>query len=121
MTRHLPDVMIAVLVVAATLLAGPAFADHRAGNVVVMGGSWPLTGRYVGIAADFLTGRKLYVEELNARGGLLAHKVKLRLLDDNSNRRTAIELYEKLITEGNIDLFLQPLDFRFTLSLFVSE
>ncbi len=36
---------IAVAVFAAAFLAAPASADHRPGNVVVMGGALPLTGR----------------------------------------------------------------------------
>ncbi len=107
MDRHLTGVMVAVLA-AAVLLAAPAFADHRPGNVVVMGGSWSLTGRYAVIAGHIYNGMKLYVEELNARGGLLGHRVELRILDDKSDRRTAIELYERLIAEGAVDLLLAP-------------
>ncbi len=45
MRRCLREVMIAVLA-AAVLYAGTAFADHRPGNLVVMGGTLSLTGRY---------------------------------------------------------------------------
>ncbi len=105
MTRYLTGVMVAVLA-AAVLFTAPAFADHRPGNVVVIGGSWALSGGYAEAAGVWLAGRKLYVEGLNARGGLLGHKVELRILDDKSDRRTAIEIYEKLITEDAVDLIL---------------
>ena len=52
MNRHLTGVMIAVLA-AAMLFPTPTFADHRPGNVVVIGGSWALTGRYAGAAVSF--------------------------------------------------------------------
>jgi len=55
-----------------------------------------------------LNARKLFVDQLNARGGLLGHKVELKFLDDKSDRRTAITLYEKLITEDKVDLVLGP-------------
>ena len=107
MNRHLTGVMIAVIA-AAMLFTAPALADHRPGNVVVMGGTMSLTGRYVVPAKRYVNARKLYVDELNARGGLLGHKVELRILDDKSDVRTAIDLYEKLITEDKIDIVLGP-------------
>lgn len=105
MNRHLTGVMIAVLA-AAQVFTAPVLADHRPGNVVVMGGTLPLTGRYAELADRVLKADKLYVEELNARGGLLGHKVELKIYDDKSDVRPAIELYEKLITEDKIDLVL---------------
>ncbi len=92
-----------------TLLGGnTALADHRPGNVVVMGGTVSQTGRYVEPAGRIHNGQKLYVEELNAGGGLLGHKDELKIYDDKSDRRTAIELYQKLITEDKVDLVLGP-------------
>jgi len=108
MNRHLTGVMVAVIAAAAVHISAPAFADHRPGNVVVMGGTISLTGRYVEPAGRIHNGQKLYVEELNAGGGLLGHKVELKFYDDKSDRRTAIELYQKLITEDKVDLVLGP-------------
>jgi branched-chain amino acid transport system substrate-binding protein len=99
--------MIAVLV-AAVLYAGAAFSDHRPGNLVVMGGTLSFTGRYAEPASRYYNARRLFVDELNARGGLLGHRVEMRILDDKSDKRTAIELYEELITQNKVDLFLGP-------------
>ncbi len=107
MSKHLTGVMVAVLA-AAVLFAAPAFADHRPGNVVVFGGTISQTGRHAVASGLMLEGRKIYVEDLNARGGLLGHKVELKYYDDKSSKRTAIELYEKLITEDKVDLVLGP-------------
>ena len=100
MYKHLTGVMVAVLA-AAVVFTTPAFADHRPGNVVVMGGTLSLTGRYAVPAKRFLNAHKLFVDELNARGGLLGHKVELKIYD-------AIELYKKLITEDKVDLVRGP-------------
>ncbi len=108
MNKHLTGVMIAALAAAWVLATAPAFADHRPGNVVVMGGTLSLTGRLSVPAKRHLNARILYADELNARGGLLGHKVELKILDDKSDRRTAIELYEKLITEDRVDIVLGP-------------
>ena len=107
MNRHLTGVMVAVFA-AALHITAPASADHRPGNVVVMGGTLSLTGRYAVPGMRYHNSFKLYVDELNARGGLLGHKVELRIYDDKSDVRTAIELYEKLITEDKVDLVVGP-------------
>ena len=107
MNRHLIGMMIAVFA-AVVHITAPAFADHRPGNVVVMGGTISQTGRFAIRAGRQYNGRKLYVDELNARGGLLGHKVELKIYDDKSDRRPAIGLYEKLITLDKVDLVLGP-------------
>ncbi len=93
---------------AQALMPGQVFADHRPNNIAVMGGSWSVTGKYLGAGNSFLKGRELYVEQLNARGGLLGHRVELKILDDKSERRNATKLYEKLITENLVDIVLGP-------------
>ena len=114
MNKHLTGMVAAVLAAAAVLTAAPAFADHRPGNVVVMGGTLSLTGRLAVRAKRYLNARKLFVDELNARGGLLGHKVQMRILDDESDIRTAIRLYDKLIAEDKVDLVLGPYGSRMT-------
>lgn len=104
--RRLTDLLIAGLT--AVLFAATASADHRPGNVVVMGGTLALSGRYAEPGGRYLNAFKLYVDQLNQRGGLLDHKVELRILDDKSDTRTAIELYERLITQNKVDLVLGP-------------
>ena len=91
------------------LLSDQAFADHRPGNVAVMAGTWALTGQYVEAGRGYNEARNLYLEQLNARGGLLGHTVEIKIFDDKSDRRTSIELYEKLITENAADIILGPL------------
>ena len=88
--------------------AGPAWADHRPGNEVLVGGAISQTGRYAEPAGRQVNAIKLWVDEVNARGGLLGHKITLLLLDDKSDTQTSIKLYEKLITEDKVDLVLGP-------------
>lgn len=106
MNKHLAGLLVAGLVTG--FLASTAVAHHNVGNVVVLGGTLSLTGRYAEPAGRYLNVTKLYVDQLNERGGLLGHKVELTILDDESDRRTAIELYTKLITEDKIDVVLGP-------------
>lgn len=90
------------------LWPGAARAHHRPNNEVLIGGAISLTGQYAEPAGRQANSIKLWVDEVNARGGLLGHKVVLRLLDDKSDTQTSIKLYEKLITEDKVDLVLGP-------------
>ena len=102
--RTLAGAFVALLV----LWAGSAWASHRPNNEVHIGGAISQTGRYAEPAGRQVNSIKLWVDEVNARGGLLGHKVDLSLLDDKSDTQTAIKLYEKLITEDKVDLVLGP-------------
>jgi len=88
--------------------AGGAWAGHRPNNEVLLGGAISQTGQYAEPAGRQVNSIKLWADEVNARGGLLGHRVVVRLLDDKSDTQTAIKLYEKLITEDRVDLLLAP-------------
>ncbi|MEK7714911.1 MAG: amino acid ABC transporter substrate-binding protein [candidate division NC10 bacterium] len=88
--------------------AGTAWASHRPNNEVLLGGAISQTGQYAEPAGRQVNSIKLWIDEVNGRGGLLGHKVVVRLLDDKSDTQTAIKLYEKLITEDKVDLLLAP-------------
>jgi branched-chain amino acid transport system substrate-binding protein len=100
--------LAAALVALLGLGAGAAWAGHRPNNEVLLGGAISQTGQYAEPAGRQVNSIKLWVDEVNARGGLLGHKVVVRLLDDKSDTQTAIKLYEKLITEDKVDLLLAP-------------
>jgi branched-chain amino acid transport system substrate-binding protein len=102
-TRLLTGVLLALLV----LSIGPAWAQ-RANNEVLVGGAISQTGQYAEPAGRQVNSIKLWVDDVNGRGGLLGRKIKLILLDDKSDTQTAIKLYEKLITEDKVDLLLAP-------------
>jgi branched-chain amino acid transport system substrate-binding protein len=100
--------MLAVLAILLVAGALPTWAHHRPNNEVLFGGAISQTGRYAEPAGRQVNSIKLWVDEVNARGGLLGHKIKLILLDDKSDTQTAIKLYEKLITEDKVDVLLAP-------------
>src|SRR5437867_2296698 len=87
---------------------GTGSAGHRPNNEVLVGGAISQTGQYAEPAGRQVYSIKLWVDEVNARGGLLGHTIVLRLLDDKSDIQTSIKLYEKLITEDKVDLLLAP-------------
>ncbi|HET9490077.1 MAG TPA: amino acid ABC transporter substrate-binding protein [Methylomirabilota bacterium] len=101
-------VLMAIAVALAVLGVDTASANHRPNNEVLIGGAISQTGRYAEPAGRQVNSIKMWVEDVNRRGGLLGHKINLILLDDKSDTQTAIKLYEKLITEDKVDLLLAP-------------
>jgi branched-chain amino acid transport system substrate-binding protein len=100
--------IVAGLSAALLATASPAAAGHRPNGEVLVGGAISQTGQYAEPAGRQVNSIKLWVDEVNGRGGLLGHKVALRLLDDKSDIQTSIKLYEKLITEDKVDVLLAP-------------
>lgn len=91
---------VAVLAFAVTVAAAP--------KQVVIGTSVALTGKYARTGQDQLHGFEMWAEEVNAKGGLLNHEVKLIHYDDESKPETGAKLYEKLISQDKVDLLLGP-------------
>jgi branched-chain amino acid transport system substrate-binding protein len=108
MTTMFIRVLAAVVAALVVLGAGTASAGHRPNNEVLIGGAISQTGRYAEPAGRQVNAIKLWVDEVNGRGGLLGHRINLILLDDKSDTQTAIKLYEKLITEDKVDVLLAP-------------
>jgi branched-chain amino acid transport system substrate-binding protein len=102
--RSLAGTLLAVLVFG----PGSARAHHRGNDEVLVGGAISQTGRYAEPAGRQVSSIKLWVDDVNGRGGLLGHKIRLILLDDKSDTQTSIKLYEKLITEDKVDVVLGP-------------
>ena len=99
----------AVAALVALLVLVPAGkAEHRPNNAVLVGGAISQTGRFAEPAGRQVNSIKMWVDQVNGRGGLLGHKIDLLLLDDKSDTQTAVKLYEKLITEDKVDVLLAP-------------
>ncbi|MHB8741862.1 MAG: amino acid ABC transporter substrate-binding protein [Sulfuricaulis sp.] len=75
---------------------------------IVIGTSVALTGKYARTGQDQLNGFMMWVQDINARGGLLGRKVRVVYYDDESKPETAATLYEKLITDDKVDLLIGP-------------
>lgn len=75
---------------------------------IVVGGSLALTGFLAPTAAIHKITGDLFVEQLNANGGLLGREVVWDVRDDESVPDQAAAIYERLITEDNVDLILGP-------------
>ncbi len=118
-----PSKFLMVLAVLALLAAACGDSDGDAGTTaatqapttaapdaepIVVGGSLALTGFLAPTAAIHKITGDLFVEKLNAEGGLLGREVVWDVRDDESVPDQAAAIYERLITEENVDLVLGP-------------
>jgi len=103
-TRRLLSIA-AVALGAASLVAGSALAQQPP---VRIGSTLALTGPLAATALTHKLVGEIYVEQLNARGGLLGRKVEWIVKDDQSKPELARTLYEQLITSDKVDLLMGP-------------
>ena len=97
--------MLAVTGVA-TLL--PLTASAQANPPIRIGSTLALTGPLSATAMTHKLVGEIYVEQLNARGGLLGRKVEWTVKDDQSKPELARTLYEQLVTSDKVDLLMGP-------------
>ena len=96
------------LMVAVLALGGLCGGSLQAAEPIKIGAAISLTGKYGRTGKYQLEGYKLWVKQVNDRGGLLGRPVELVVLDDKSDPSTSVKLYEKLITVDKVDLVLAP-------------
>jgi branched-chain amino acid transport system substrate-binding protein len=73
---------------------------------IVVGISLPLTGDFSQPGGEAQKGYEIWVDQVNADGGLLGRQVELKITDDASNQDTVVTDYTKLITQDKVDLLL---------------
>ena len=107
---------LAVLVVSLVLLAGlatPALAQ----KVVKIGDLGSKVGVFEGYGKYQTMGVQLAVEELNAKGGVLGHKIEIISEDDDTKPAPAVRKAEKLILQDDVKLLFGAVSGGSTLAL----
>ncbi|HEX2828056.1 MAG TPA: amino acid ABC transporter substrate-binding protein [Burkholderiales bacterium] len=94
----------AALAAAVTL---PRFARAQAGPVKI-GMSMPQTGSLGAGGQAALVALRLWVDDVNQRGGLLNRKVELIAYDDQTNPANVPGIYTKLLDVDKVDLLIAP-------------
>jgi branched-chain amino acid transport system substrate-binding protein len=94
----------AALAAAVTL---PPFARAQAGPVKI-GMSMPQTGSLGAGGQAALVALRLWVDDVNQRGGLLNRKVELIAYDDQTNPANVPGIYTKLLDVDKVDLLIAP-------------
>jgi branched-chain amino acid transport system substrate-binding protein len=78
------------------------------GDPIRIGASLGLTGAFAGPSEHYRILYQAAAAEINDQGGILGRPVELLLYDDESTQATAQTLYERLISEDEVDLLLAP-------------
>ena len=86
----------------AAALAWPAAAQES----YVVGVSGALTGPAAGTNAPPIEGLRLYVDRLNARGGVNGKKIQLIVLDDGAEPSKAAANAKRLLTQDKVSLLV---------------
>lgn len=96
--------------VAATSLATVAhvMAQAPTSKPIRVGGTLPLTGPLASTGVIHKVAGEVFIEDINARGGLLGRPLEWVLLDDQSQAANTRTLYERLITADKVDLLMGP-------------
>lgn len=93
-------------VIAAFLFSTLAVAADK--GPIVIGAALALSGNLADSGEHVKKAYLMWQDEINAKGGLLGRKVEIKIYDDRSDGATAAKLYERLITQDNVDLLLGP-------------
>ena len=87
---------------AAAAIAVPAHAQ----DAYVIGVTGALTGPPAGTNAPPIEGLRLYVDRLNAAGGVNGKKIQLIVLDDGAEPSKAAANAKRLLTQDNVSLLI---------------
>ncbi len=90
--------LLAVLVAAGLLPAAAA-----AQSTIKIGYPMPLSGPAVGLRRADHQGRRMAVQEINAKGGVLGRKLELLTRDSKANADEAVRLARELIIKNSVD------------------
>src|SRR5918992_2975954 len=83
---------------------------------IVVGSTLPLTGALAATGVIHQIAGEQFIARLNESGGLLGRQVEWTVFDDESDQANVATLYERLITEEEVDLIMGPYATPFIIS-----
>jgi branched-chain amino acid transport system substrate-binding protein len=75
---------------------------------ITIGASLSLTGDFSADGQAYEKGYELWASDVNAKGGLMGHKVVLKILNDNSSPTQVATNYTTLISADHVELTFGP-------------
>src|ERR1035438_10802454 len=84
------SISLASLVTVATSSGASSSGSIAKGQPVLIGASLSITGDFSGDGQAFQQGYELWAADQNAKGGLLGHKIVLKILNDTSDPTQAV-------------------------------
>jgi branched-chain amino acid transport system substrate-binding protein len=87
-------------------LAAPAIIAARGDEPLKIGMVDPLTGVYAAVAQNEVTGAKLAMDQINAKGGILGRQVQLLVEDSANDVGTGVQKARKLIERDQVTFLI---------------
>src|SRR5690242_7363432 len=102
----------AMILAACSSSSGSSTSSSSSGSAtkspILIGTSLSLTGDFSVDGQAFERGYNLWVKEINKSGGLLGHKVTLKIVNDNSDPGTVTTNYTQLISANHAAFVFGP-------------
>ena len=89
-------------------LVAALVASAAAAQTIKVGMSMPQTGTLGAGGKAALVALRMWVEDVNAKGGMLGRKVELIAYDDQTNPALTPSIYTKLLDVDKVDLLIAP-------------
>jgi branched-chain amino acid transport system substrate-binding protein len=102
--KYLAAALFCLLTVAGVTTS--ALAQSAKSNEILIGQTVPLSGTLKASSAEMIVGAQLYLDSVNAKGGVRGRKIKLVQIDDGSDAKRSAENTKKLIADGVLAIFL---------------
>jgi branched-chain amino acid transport system substrate-binding protein len=109
--------LVVLVLAVAALAAAVTMAPAQGAKVVKIGDLGSKVGVFEGYGKYQTMAIQLAVEELNARGGVLGHKVEVIIEDDETKPAPAVRKAEKLILQDEVKLLVGAVSSGATLAV----
>ncbi len=86
-------------VAAIALAVGVAACGDKGGGEVTIGVATPITGQYAAFGEQFKRGAEMAIADLNASGGVLGKKLKLKIGDDSCDPKQAVAVANSMVSD----------------------
>ena len=96
--------LLAILIIAASYAGGASQA--RAQDAYLIGITGALTGPSAGTNGPPIEGLRIYIDRLNATGGVNGKRIQLTILDDQGEPSKAAANAKRLLTQDNVSLLM---------------
>jgi branched-chain amino acid transport system substrate-binding protein len=87
---------------------GASTGGGTSGSPITIGTSLSLSGDFAADGQAFQKGYQLWVQDQNAKGGLMGHKVQLKVVSDASSPAQVVTNYQTLIGSDKVPLVFGP-------------
>src|SRR4030088_3327703 len=108
MRRRLMTAAVAALGLTAAACGSNTPTTTTQASPITIGVSVSQSGDFSGDGKALIQGYDLWAQDINAKGGLLGHRVTMKYADDASSTSQVVTNYQALITQDHVALVFGP-------------